>query len=65
MLGLNYDMLGGINNGLFFQGFGGFFVVLLILIPLLIWTFPKSRKEKAEAKKNKNLKNDLRRLKRK
>ena len=65
MLGLNYDMLGGINNGLFFQGFGGFFVVFLILIPLLIWTFPKSRKEKAEAKKNKNLKNDLKRLKRK
>jgi len=58
-------MLGGINNGLFFQGFGGFFVVLLILIPLLIWTFPKSRNEKSEAKKNKNLKNDLRRLKRK
>jgi hypothetical protein len=58
-------MLGGINNGLFFQGFGGFFVLIIILIPLLIWTFPKGRMEKTEARKNKFLKKDLRRLKRK
>jgi hypothetical protein len=58
-------MLGGINNGLFFQGFGGFFVVLIILIPLLMWTFPKGRREKAEARKNRFLKKDLRKLKKK
>jgi hypothetical protein len=58
-------MLGGINNGLFFQGFGGFFVVVIILIPLLMWTFPKRRQEKAEARKNKFLKQDLKKLKKK
>lgn len=35
-------MLGGINNQMFFQAFGGFFA-LLILIPLLRWTFSRGR----------------------
>ena len=35
-------MLGGINNHMFFQAFGGFFA-LLILIPLLRWTFTRGR----------------------
>lgn len=35
-------MLGGINNQLFLQAFGGFFA-LLILIPLLRWTFTRGK----------------------
>jgi flagellar biogenesis protein FliO len=58
-------MLGGINNGLFFQGFGGFLVVAIILIPLLIWTFPKFNKDKAHQKELKALSKDLKRLKKK
>ena len=58
-------MLGGINNELFFQGFGGFFVVVLILIPLLMWTFPKFQKDKFHQKEIRELSKDLRKLKRK
>ena len=58
-------MLGGINNELFFQGFGGFFVVVLILIPLLMWTFPKFKKDKLHQKEIRELSKDLRKLKRK
>lgn len=58
-------MLGGINNGLFFQGFGGFFVLLLILIPLLIWTFPKSRKDAELKKEKRRISKELRKIKRK
>jgi hypothetical protein len=35
-------MLGGINNQLFLQAFGGFFA-LLLLIPLLQWTFSRGK----------------------
>jgi hypothetical protein len=35
-------MLGGINNALFFQSLAGYFVVALILIPLLKWAFPSN-----------------------
>ncbi len=54
-------MLGGINNGLFFQGFGGFFA-LLIFIPLLRWVFetPKAKSERIERSR---VKKSLRRLK--
>lgn len=58
-------MLGGINNELFFQGFGGFFVLLIVLIPLLIWTFPKNRKDRDFQKEKRNVYRDLRRMKRK
>ena len=58
-------MLGGINNGLFFQGFGGFLVVAIILIPLLIWTFPKFNKDKAHRRELRALSKDLKRLKKK
>ena len=58
-------MLGGINNGLFFQGFGGFFVLLILLIPLLIWTFPKNRKDKEFDREKRTIASELRRLKRK
>jgi hypothetical protein len=56
-------MLGGINNSLFAQGFGGFLGVL-ILIPILMWTFdsPSMREER---KKRREDKKSLRRLKRK
>ena len=58
-------MLGGINNGLFFQGFGGFLVLLIILVPLLIWTFPKNRKDAEQTKTARQIKKELRKLKRK
>lgn len=35
-------MLGGIDNTLFFTSFGGFFA-LLVLIPLLKWTFARGK----------------------
>ena len=57
-------MLGGINNSLFLQGFGGFFVII-ILIFFLRWAFPQSRNEREEKLKDKALKADLKRLKQK
>jgi hypothetical protein len=56
-------MLGGIDNSLFLQGFGGFFA-LLILIPILRWTFD-SPSMKAERVKRRADKKSLRKLKRK
>jgi hypothetical protein len=56
-------MLGGINNGLFFQGFGGFLALPLIIL-ILKWAFP-SRKDPAEKKERRELKKSLRELKRK
>ena len=44
-------MLGGINNQLFLQGFGGFFA-LLILIPLLRWTFSRGKSHVARPAKS-------------
>ena len=58
-------MLGGINNGLFFQGFGGFIVLLIILIPLLIWTFPKNRKDVELSREKRQINKELRKLRRK
>lgn len=46
-------MLGGINNQMFFQAFGGFFA-LLILIPLLRWTFTRGRSHVAPPAKSGN-----------
>jgi hypothetical protein len=54
-------MLGGIDNALFFQGFGGFFA-LLIFIPLLRWAFETPR-ARAERLKRKVIKKSLSRLK--
>jgi hypothetical protein len=56
-------MLGGVNNGLFFQGFGGFFAIL-ILIPILIWMSASATKRKAR-RERKALKKSLRAVKRK
>jgi len=56
-------MLGGINNGLFLQGFGGFFGVA-VLILFLKWAFP-TKKDPAAIAERKALKASLRRLKRK
>ena len=58
-------MLGGINNGLFFQGLGGFIVLLIILIPLLIWTFPKNRKDVELSREKRQINKELRKLRRK
>ena len=46
-------MLGGINNQMFFQAFGGFFA-FLILIPLLRWTFSRGRSHVARPAKSGN-----------
>jgi len=46
-------MLGGINNQLFLQAFGGFFA-LLILIPLLKWTFSRGKSHVARPAKSRN-----------
>ena len=46
-------MLGGINNLMFLQAFGGFFA-LLILIPLLRWTFSRGRSHVARPAKSGN-----------
>lgn len=46
-------MLGGINNQMFFHAFGGFFA-LLILIPLLRWTFSRGRSHVARPAKSGN-----------
>jgi len=56
-------MLGGINNELFFQGFGGFFAIL-IFIPLLRWAFETPR-ARAERLKRKEIKKSLTKLKKK
>jgi hypothetical protein len=44
-------MLGGINNQLFVQAFGGFFA-LLILIPLLRWTCTRGKSRVARPAKS-------------
>ena len=46
-------MLGGINNQLFLQGFGGFFA-LLILSPLLRWTVSRGKSHVARPAKSGN-----------
>ncbi len=56
-------MLGGIDNHIFFEGLGGFAILLLIIVPLLKWTFPTSPSKKAEKLERKRIKQDLRRLK--
>lgn len=47
-------MLGGINNQLFLQAFGGFFA-LLLLIPLLRWTFSRGKSHVARPAKSGNV----------
>ena len=56
-------MLGGIDNGLYFQGFGGFFA-LAILIVFMKWAFPTKKDPVAKAERS-ALKASLRRLRRK
>ena len=56
-------MLGGINNGLFLQGFGGFFGIA-ILILIMKWAFP-TKKDPVAKSERKALKASLRRLARK
>ena len=58
-------MLGGVDNALWFQSIAGYFVVALILIPLLKWAFPTSKAVKAERAELRQMRKELRRLKRK
>ena len=58
-------MLGGINNALFFQSLAGYFVVGLILIPILKWAFPTNKAVKAERAEIRKMRKEIRRIKRK
>ena len=58
-------MLGGINNALFFQSLAGYFVVGLILIPILKWAFPTNKAIKAERAEIRKMRKEIRRIKRK
>ncbi len=58
-------MLGGINNELWFQSIAGYFVVGLILIPILKWAFPTNKAVKAERAEIRKLRKELRKIKRK
>jgi len=55
-------MLGGINNSLFFEAFGGF-IIIPIFILFLRWAFPP-KQNKAERARRKEIKRSLRELKR-
>ena len=58
-------MLGGINNALFFQSLAGYFVVALILIPILVWAFPTSKKVKDERKMIRQMRKEIKVIKKK
>ncbi|CAB4590952.1 unannotated protein [freshwater metagenome] len=58
-------MLGGINNALFLQAFGGLFVVVLILIPILKWAFPANKSVKAEKALYRQMRKEIRAIKKK
>jgi hypothetical protein len=58
-------MLGGINNALFFQSLAGYFVVGLILIPILKWAFPTNKAIKAERAEIKAMRKEIRQIKNK
>ena len=58
-------MLGGINNALFFQSLAGYFVVGLILIPILKWASPTNKAIKAERAEIRAMRKEIRRIKKK
>jgi hypothetical protein len=58
-------MLGGIDNALFLQGLAGYFVVALILIPILKWAFPTSKAVKAERAEIRAMRKEIRKIKKK
>ncbi len=58
-------MLGGVNNALFLQGFAGYLVIGLILIPILKWAFPTNKAIKAERAEIKKLRREVREIKKK
>ena len=58
-------MLGGINNTLFFQSIAGYFVVGLILIPILKWAFPTNKAIKAERAEIRAMRKEIRKIKKK
>jgi hypothetical protein len=59
------EILGGINNALFFQSLAGYFVVALILIPILKWAFPTNKAIKAERAEIRAMRKEIRRIKKK
>jgi hypothetical protein len=58
-------MLGGINNALFFQSLAGYFVVGLILIPILKWAFPTNKAIKAERAEIRAMRKEIQKIKKK
>jgi hypothetical protein len=58
-------MLGGVNNALFFQGLAGYVVIALILIPILKWAFPTRKQVKLERAQIREMRREVRRIKKK
>jgi hypothetical protein len=58
-------MLGGINNFLFLQGLAGYAVIALILIPILKWAFPTNKAVKAEKAQIRQMRKEIRKIKKK
>jgi hypothetical protein len=58
-------VLGGINNALWFQSIAGYFVLVLILIPILKWAFPTSKAVKAERAEIRAMRKEIRKIKKK
>jgi hypothetical protein len=56
-------MLGGINNSLFLEAFGGFLVIPVFIL-FLRWAFP-SKRDHREIARRAEIKRSLRELKRK
>ncbi len=54
-------MLGGINNSMFFEAFGGF-AIIPIFVLFLRWAFP-SKKNHTEIARRREIKKSLRELK--
>ena len=58
-------MLGGSHNALLFQSLAGYFVVALILIPILKWAFPTNKAIKAERAQIRVMRKEIRKIKKK
>jgi hypothetical protein len=58
-------MLGGIDTGLFLTGLGGFFVVVFVMVPLMKWVFPSTPSERDHRKLIKQLRREVKELKKK
>lgn len=58
-------MLGGIDTGLFLTGLGGFIVIVFVMVPLMKWVFPSTASEREHRKLIKQLRREVKELKKK